>query len=200
MVNVGWATGGGAAQILFSLFGELVFNRGPHGIGIIWGCAGVGLLCGGAFAHWLRPPAVGFDGLQAHHRHLLHVHGGAYILFSQMQQFLAALVFIALSRAGVAFSSVMNYLAPAAQRPRRIPRPRLRHHGVDDLGVMMMSMMGAGIASQSYSPRVIGAWSGVLSSTTAIAWTWLNLTGRLPEPMRPGVEPEEVEVHGEPTV
>ena len=28
LVGVGWATGGGAAQILFSLFGELVFNRG----------------------------------------------------------------------------------------------------------------------------------------------------------------------------
>src|SRR3954452_11414515 len=33
MIAVGWATGGGAAQILFSIFGELVFNRGPAGIG-----------------------------------------------------------------------------------------------------------------------------------------------------------------------
>ena len=29
MVSVGWASGGGAAQILFSLFGEKVFNAGP---------------------------------------------------------------------------------------------------------------------------------------------------------------------------
>ena len=40
LVNIGWATGGGAAQILFSVFGELVFNRGPAGIGMIWGFAG----------------------------------------------------------------------------------------------------------------------------------------------------------------
>ncbi len=33
LVGVGWATGGGAAQVLFSLFGELVFHRGPAGIG-----------------------------------------------------------------------------------------------------------------------------------------------------------------------
>ena len=46
LVAVGWASGGGAAQILFSLFGEVVFQRGPTGIGIIWGCAGVGLVCG----------------------------------------------------------------------------------------------------------------------------------------------------------
>jgi MFS family permease len=51
MINVGWATGGGAAQILFSVFGEIVFNRGPAGLGIIWGCAGVGLLAGGAIAY-----------------------------------------------------------------------------------------------------------------------------------------------------
>ena len=31
--GVGWATGGGAAQILFTLFGEVVFNGGAAGIG-----------------------------------------------------------------------------------------------------------------------------------------------------------------------
>ena len=44
LVNVGWASGGGAAQILFSLFGEVVFHRGAAGIGEVWGCAGIGLL------------------------------------------------------------------------------------------------------------------------------------------------------------
>ncbi|MCU1237114.1 MAG: major facilitator superfamily 1, partial [Candidatus Solibacter sp.] len=34
MIALGWATGGGAAQILFSIFGEIVFNRGPAGIGL----------------------------------------------------------------------------------------------------------------------------------------------------------------------
>ncbi|MGH9658936.1 MAG: MFS transporter, partial [Bryobacteraceae bacterium] len=60
LVGVGWATGGGAAQILFSLFGEDVFHRGAKGIGIIWGCAGVGLVIGGAVGHWLGKRA-GFD-------------------------------------------------------------------------------------------------------------------------------------------
>jgi hypothetical protein len=61
-------------------------------------------------------------------------------------------------------------------------------------------MTAAGIASQSVSPRTIGAWSGVLSSTTALAWAFLNLRGRLPEPKAEGVEPNTIEVHGEPTV
>ncbi len=65
---------------------------------------------------------------------------------------------------------------------------------------MMLSMMGAGIASQSWSPRTIGAVSGLLSSSTAIFWFWANWTGRLPEPALAGIDPEEIEVHGDPVV
>ena len=51
--GVGWASGGGAAQILFTLFGEVVFNRGAAGIGLIWGFAGIGLVIGGVLGHWM---------------------------------------------------------------------------------------------------------------------------------------------------
>ena len=66
--------------------------------------------------------------------------------------------------------------------------------------VMMVSMMGAGAASERYSPRTIGAVAGVLSSTTAFFWAYANIRGRLPEPARIGRSREEVEVHGEPAV
>ena len=49
---------------------------------------------------------------------------------------------------------------------------------------MMLSMALAGMASQYWDPRTIGAIAGALSSTTAIFWGWANLTGRLPEPVR----------------
>ena len=39
---------------------------------------------------------------------------------------------------------------------------------------------------------------GTLSSSTALFWAWAHITGRLPEPEREGIEPDEVEVHGEP--
>src|SRR5207244_5246567 len=51
MISVGWSMGGGAAQILFALFGEQIFHRGATGIGSIWGFAGIGLLIGGAIGH-----------------------------------------------------------------------------------------------------------------------------------------------------
>ena len=41
---------------------------------------------------------------------------------------------------------------------------------------------------------------GALSSTTALFWAWGHKTGRLREPPEAGVEPEEVELHGKPTV
>jgi len=56
------------------------------------------------------------------------------------------------------------------------------------------------VASVSYSPRLIAAIAGALSSTTAFFWAWANFTGRLPEPAVEGVAREEVEVHGEPTI
>ena len=197
MVNIGWATGGGAAQILFTVFGELVFNRGPAGLGMIWGCAGVGLLCGGALAY-----SIGRRLSFAQYKRTIMicyvVHGGSYILFSQMRSFGWALVFIGLSRAGVGVSSVLNMsqllrIVPDAFRGRVFATMESM-----TWSVMMVSMTLAGIASQYWDPRTIGAIAGALSSTTAIFWGWANWTGRLPEPVREGVEPEEIEVHGEP--
>jgi MFS family permease len=199
MVNVGWASGGGAAQILFTVFGEMVFNRGPYGLGLIWGCAGVGLLCGGALAY-RTGRSLSFVNYKRAVVVCFIVHGGSYILFSQTRSFYAALVFIALSRAGVGFSSVMNM----SQLLRHVPDAfRGRVFATMESttwSVMMVSMLLAGVASQYWDPRTIGAIAGALSSTTAIFWGWAHVTGRLPEPARAGVEPEEIEIHGEPTV
>jgi MFS family permease len=199
LVAMGWATGGGAAQILFSLFGEQVYNRGAAGIGIIWGFAGIGLVTGGLLAHRVGPRLS-----YRRYKHLISVcyliHGGAYVLFSQAPTFNGALFYIALSRAAVAVSSVLN-------------TGKLLHHVSNDYRgrvfatieswtwtTMMVSMACCGLASDYTNPRVIGAWSGVLSSTTAIWWAWANLTKKLPEPVRAGIDPDDVEIHGDPTV
>jgi len=199
LIGVGWATGGGAAQILFSLFGDVVFNRGPSGIGIIWGCAGIGLLVGGALGYRLGS-RISFDQYKRTIVACYVVHGAAYIVFSHMQDFHAALVFIALSRAAVAVSSVLN----VTQLLRYVSDEyRGRVFSTTESMVwftMMISMMLAGIASRYYSPRIIGAWAGALSSTTAIFWGWAHFTGRLPKPQQQPTDAREVEVHGEPTV
>jgi MFS family permease len=202
LVNVGWATGGGAAQILFTVFGEMVFNKGPAGLGMIWGFAGVGLLCGGAIAYTYGR-TLNFENYKRAIMLCYVVHGGAYVAFSQMTSFPWALFFIALSRAGVGMSSVLNM----SQLLRIVPS-EFRGRVFSTLesvtwSVMMVSMLLAGAASQPYDPRTartIGAVAGILSSTTAIFWGVAHWTGHLPEPVRQGVEPEEIEIHGEPTV
>ena len=199
LIGVGWATGGGAAQILFSVFGELVFNRGPEGIGFIWTAAGIGLLCGGMVAYQLGR-RLSFDGYKRAVVVCYIIHGGAYIVFSQMPSFGWALVFIGLSRAAVGISSILN-MSQLLRHVSDTFRGRV-FSTMESMqwSVMMISMTLAGIGTQTWSPRTIGAIAGALSSTTAIFWAWAHLSGRLPEPPPEGVEPQEVEVHGEPTV
>ena len=199
LIHIGWATGGGAAQILFTLFGEVVFNRGPAGIGIIWGSAGIGLLVGGALGHWLGK-SITFKGYKVTIAISYVVHGASYVIFSQMQAFWLACVFIGLSRAAVAVASVLNFSKLLRHVPDAFRGRVFATMETVTWAVMMVSMAGAGVASTHVSPRLIGAVSGVLSSTTALMWGYMNWTGRLPEPAVEGVEPEEVEVHGDPTV
>jgi MFS family permease len=200
MLNVGWASGGGAAQILFSLFGEKVFNAGPMGIGVIWGFAGIGLLIGGAIAYRLGK-RISFAQYKRTIAIVYVIHGGAYILFSQMPTLAWACVFILISRAAIAVSAVLNF----SQLLRHV-EDRFRGRVFATLeslqwSTMMISMMAAGAATIVYSPRTVGAWAGVVSSMTAIFWTWANWTGRLTEPVLQPVLPiEEQEVHAEPQV
>lgn len=199
LLHVGWASGGGAAQILFSLFGEIVFRRGAAGIGIIWSFAGLGLLVGGAIGHRLGK-RLKFAAYKRTVAVCYLIHGGAYVAFSLMERFWAALIFITLSRAAVGITSVLNY----SQLLRHVSdafRGRV-FSTIESLtwATMMASMLAAGLASQWADPRAIGVCSGLLSSSTALFWLWADRSGRLPEPPEVGVEPEEVEVHGEPTV
>jgi MFS family permease len=199
LLAVGWATGGGAAQILFTLFGEVVFNRGAAGIGTIWGCGGMGLLLGGAFANWLGRRLSFKDYKLAVFVDYV-IHGGAYVLFSQMRRFELALLFIFVSRAAMSVNSVLNYsyiLKTVSDQYRGRVFATIETF---TWTMMMLSMMGAGIASTHYSPRTIGTVAGLLSSSTAIFWGWANWTGRLPLPEACGVDVREVEIHGDPAV
>jgi MFS family permease len=199
LLGIGWASGGGAAQILFTLFGEVVFDRGPAGIGVLWGCAGIGLILGGTVAHQIGR-RITFRTYKRLVAVCYLVHGGAYIVFSQMESFGWALVFIGVSRAAVAVSTVLNTTL------------MLRHVADSFRGrvfstneslvwaTMMLSMLGAGLASQHVSARTIGAWSGILSSMTAVYWLWADKAGLLVEPAAVGTDPDAVEVRTEPPV
>ncbi|MDR3698314.1 MAG: MFS transporter [Candidatus Sulfopaludibacter sp.] len=181
MISFGWALGGGAAQVLFALFGEQVFHRGATGIGDIWGFAGIGLLLGGTLGHVVGRRA-GFPAYKRAVTVSYLVHGAAYMLFSRTGSFAAALLLMMLSRVGMAVTSILNnsqllrHTAPAYRGRVFATMEALRN------AVMIVSMAAAGIASQYAGPRTLALIAGALGSATAIAWAWLDAAGRLPEP------------------
>ncbi len=181
MISVGWALGGGAAQILFALFGEQVFHRGAAGIGAIWGFAGIGLLLGGATGHLVGRRAD-FAGYKRAVTLSYILHGVTYMLFSQVESYTAALVAMMFSRVGMAVTSVLNNAQLLRHTPDQF-RGRV-FATMESLrwSVMIVSMAAAGIASQYASPRTIGLIAGAFGLLTALAWAWCDWTGRLPEP------------------
>jgi MFS family permease len=197
LIAVGWASGGGAAQVLFTLFSELVFNRGAQGLGQLWGVAGVGLLVGGIIGNRLGK-TISFEAYKKTVFFCYLLHGGSYVVFSQMKNWYFALFFMGLSRAAVAVSSVLNWSHLLRHVEDRFRGRVFSTVETLNWSTMMLSMMGAGIASSHYSVRFIGAVSGILSSSTAIFWGWANWTGKLPEPRLAG-EQEAMEIHGDPT-
>jgi MFS family permease len=189
LLGAGWATGGGAAQILFTLFGESVFARGPAGTGILWGFAGLGLVAGGLAARQWE----GHINFRLY-KHTVTVtflfHGLFYMLFSVAPGIWLAAAWIFLSRLCVAMNSVMNRTMLLLHVPDRLRgRVFTASEGIVN-GVMMISMAAAAIAAASYSPRQIGFIAGALSASTAIFWAWANAAGKLPEPARDWQEPE----------
>jgi len=189
LLGAGWATGGGAAQILFTLFGESVFGRGPSGTGILWGFAGLGLVAGGIAARlWERH--IDFRL----YKHTVTVtflfHGLFYMLFSVSPSIWQAAAFIFLSRFCVAMNSVMNRTMLLLHVPDGLRgRVFTASEGIVN-GIMMISMASTAVAAAHYSPRQIGFSAGALSASTAVFWAWANAAGKLPEPSRDWQEPE----------
>lgn len=197
LIAVGWASGGGAAQVLFTLFSEMVFKRGPQGLGELWGTAGIGLLIGGFIGNRLGK-TIAFESYKKTVFFCYLLHGGSYIVFSQMRHWGWALFFMGMSRASVAVSSVLNWSNLLKHVDDRFRGRVFSTIETMNWSTMMMSMLAAGTASQYYSIRTIGAVSGALSSSTAIFWGWANWTGKLPEPAVTEDE-QAVEIHGDPT-
>jgi MFS family permease len=179
---VGWASGGGAAQILFTLFGEVVFNRGAAGIGLIWGFAGIGLVLGGVIGHRLGK-RLSFEG----YKHAIWigmlVHGLSYVLFS-LGNLTNALVFITLSRVAMGCNNVQNRTMLLTHVPDEF-RGRV-FTTIDAMmnGTMMASLAVASVATLTYGPREIGIVAGLLSASTSFVWLWAQLAGKLTEPPR----------------
>lgn len=187
---VGWASGGGAAQILFTLYGEKVYNAGPAGIGIIWSAAGFGLVGGGILAHRIGK-RLGFSGYKNAISLGYCVHGAAYVLFAVMPNIWLSSVFIGISRLAMGSNNVLNRTMLLTHVPDRL---RGRIFSTNEMivnAIMMISMSAASIATLSFSIRTIAVVAGCFSASTAVFWFWADKAGKLPEPAPEPAEDQE---------
>lgn len=183
MAYVGWASGGGAAQILFTLFGEIVFNRGAAGIGIIWSAAGVGLVIGGVLAHRIGK-RLSFRGYKNAISIGYFIHGLAYIFYALMPSIWLSSLCIGISRIAMGSNNVLNRTMLLTHVPDRL-RGRVFSTVEMMLNAMMMLSMGAASVATDHLPiRTIGVIAGCFSASTSIFWLWADLGGKLPEPPR----------------
>jgi MFS family permease len=180
---VGWASGGGAAQILFTLFGEIVFKRGSTGIGIIWSAAGFGLVIGGVLAHRIGGRLT-FKGYKNTISIAYFIHGLAYIFYALMPTIWLSALCIGISRVAMGSNNVLNRTMLLTHVPDRI---RGRIFSTTEMmlnAAMMVSMAAASVATDYVPIRTIGVIAGCLSASTSIFWLWADLAGKLPEPPR----------------
>lgn len=193
MAYVGWASGGGAAQILFTLFGELVFKRGSEGIGIIWSAAGVGLVIGGVLSHRLGKH-LSFRGYKNAITIGYFIHGLAYIFYALMPTIWLSSLCIGISRIAMGSNNVLNRTLLLTHVPDRL-RGRVFSTVDMMLNVMMMiSMAAASVATDVLPIRTIGVIAGCFSASTSLFWAWADLAGKLVEPPRePAPEEEDFE-------
>ncbi len=189
LLGVGWATGGGAAQVLFTLFGQSVYQRGPAGTGLIWSFAGLGLVAGGFLAH-RRQVHLDFPRYKRTVTFAFFFHGLCYTIFSVMPTIWGALVFITLSRVFVGMNSVNNRTMLLLHVPDGLRGRVFTTVETMSNSVMMLSMGVAAVACTIYSPRQIGFVAGLLSASTALFWGWADAAGKLPEPEQDWKEPQ----------
>ncbi|MBC8167714.1 MAG: MFS transporter [Bryobacteraceae bacterium] len=182
LAGVGWSTGGGAAQILFTLFGQQVYNRGAAGTGLIWGFAGVGLIFGGMAGHFL--------GRRLTYGQYLHgvwinflIHGLSYVFFS-LGDLLSGIFFIMLSRIAMGANNVQNRTMLLTHVPDALRGRVFSASEAMNNATMMVSMSVASLATMHYGPREIGFVAGLFSTSTAIPWAWATFRQKLPEPGR----------------
>jgi MFS family permease len=189
---VGWASGGGAAQILFTLYGELVYKRGPAGIGIIWSAAGIGLVIGGVMAHRLGP-RLSFRAYTHTVTVQFAIHGIAYVLFAVMPNIWLAAAFIGISRIAMGSTNVLNRTMLLTHVPDQF---RGRVFSTAEMmmnSTMMISLAAASAATAVFPIRGIGVVAGLLSASTAIFWGVADFSGKLREP---APEPKPAEEEG----
>jgi len=176
LVGAGWATGGGAAQILFSLFAVDVYHAGESGIGILYSAAGFGIVVGATasnalFRHQSFAVTKWVIGIS------MVLTGIFYSIFSFTETLWAGVAWIALSRVVMGINNIIGTtllmnIVPADFRGRTFS---VKETVV--ISTMVVSMLLAGVAQRYVGPHSIALVAGILTLLTGVLWLAANWAG-----------------------
>lgn len=176
LVGAGWATGGGAAQILFSLFAVDVYQAGESGIGILYAAAGLGIVVGATasnafFRHQSFAVTKWVIGIS------MVLTGVFYSIFSFTHTLWTGVLWIALSRVVMGINNIIGATLLMNTVPAEF---RGRTFSVKETVVifmMVVSMLVAGIAQRYVGPHTIALVAGILTLLTGVLWLGANWAG-----------------------
>jgi MFS family permease len=198
LVNILWATGGGAINLITDRLGGVVFAgqnglQGDAGVAAFYAAAGVGLFVGMMLARRvgahveMRHATASFIGWT------LFAHGILFALMGLMPNLWWACALMLVSRAllGVEFAvqeTLLMRLVPDGLRGRVSTTDRAM-----EIFVISVSTGIAGWSLQTISPRALTIVSGLLSATPGIVWLVLVASRRLSVPEFSAGSNEEAE-------
>lgn len=196
-VNVLWATGGGAGNLVYDRLGSIVFagsGSADANIALFFFAVGAGLFVGMMLARRvgvhveLRGATVAFMGWT------IIAHGLFFALAGLMPKLWlsASMLFMSRMIIGVEFAiqeTLIMRLLPDNLRGRVFTTDRAA-----EVFVMSLSAIVAGWSLHAISPRTLTVISGLMSATPGVMWLALFASGRLRLPAKAkagaGVEAE----------
>jgi len=188
ILNVGWATGRGAGNLIYDRFGGHVYKTGEHGdtgVAILYTSVGLGLVVGMIIARWVgnwveRNHITNlFIGVAMTVHGLFFASGG---LVSSLM-LMAFCIFASRLVIGVEFAiqeTLMMRVIPDELRGRVFVTDRSL-----EIAMMMLSMLVAGFAFTKLPPKAVVIISGSLSASPGLIWLLAHWSGRLQQqPMK----------------
>ena len=193
-INVLWATGGGAANLVYDRLGGVVFAgqgglEGDAGVAALYATVGAGVFVGMLLARRvgshveLHGLTAGFIGW------MLLAHGVVFALAGLMPKLWMAGALLFLSRfiVGMEFAvqdTLLQRLVPDGLRGRVITTDR-----ASEILVMSFSTVLAAWSLHAIGPRTLTVISGLLSASPGVIWLALFAAGKLRLPAKAEAEP-----------
>jgi MFS family permease len=195
-INILWATGGGAGNLIYDRLGGVVFAgqgglKGDSAVSVLYMAVGAGLFFGMMLARRvgthveLRRRTVGFIGW------MLIAHGICFAFAGLMPTLWLAALMLFLSRFIIALEFALQETLMMRALPDNLRGRVFTTDRAAEIAVMSASTFIAGWALHAITPRSLTIISGLMAASPGIMWLTLFAIGRLRLPPSPEEAQEE---------